>query len=70
LRYLDPGLSREHVVAIDGSLYAHMPLYDAGIRAGLEAVLGPGAGRVTTSLIKDGSGIGAAIAALVAESQG
>jgi hexokinase len=47
-----------------------MPLYDAGIRAGLEAVLGPGAGRVTTSLIKDGSGIGAAIAALVADEQG
>jgi hexokinase len=70
LRYLDPGLEREHVVAIDGSLYAHMPLYDAGIRAGLEAVLGPGAGRVTTRLIKDGSGIGAAIAALVADEQG
>jgi hexokinase len=70
LRYLDPGLEREHVVAIDGSLYAHMPFYDAGIRAGLEACLGPGAGRVTTSLIKDGSGIGAAIAALVADAQG
>jgi len=70
LRYLDPGLEREHVVAIDGSLYAHMPFYDAGIRAGLEACLGPGAGRVTTSLIKDGSGIGAAIAALVANAQG
>jgi hexokinase len=70
LRYLDPGLEREHVVAIDGSLYAHMPLYDAGIRAGLEACLGPGSGRVTTSLIKDGSGIGAAIAALVASAQG
>jgi hexokinase len=70
LRYLDPGLSREHVVAIDGSLYAHMPRYTDGIRAGLEAVLGPGAGRVTTSLIKDGSGIGAAIAAVIADAQG
>jgi hexokinase len=70
LRYLDPGLEREHVVAIDGSLYAHMPGYAAGIRAGLEAVLGPGARRVTTRLIKDGSGIGAAIAALVADAQG
>jgi hexokinase len=57
-------------VAIDGSLYAHMPGYEAGIRAGLEVVLGPGAGRVTTRLIKDGSGIGAAIAALVADAQG
>ena len=70
IRYLDPGLEREHVVAIDGSLYAHMPLYDAGIRAGLEAVLGPGVRGVTTTLIKDGSGIGAAIAALVADVQG
>jgi hexokinase len=70
LRYLDPGLSREHAVAIDGSLYEKMPGYSEGIRAGLETVLGSGAGRVTTSLIKDGSGIGAAIAALVAESQG
>jgi hexokinase len=70
LRYLDPRLEREHVVAIDGSLYAHMPRYADGIRVGLEAVLGPGACRVTTSLIKDGSGIGAAIAALVADAQG
>ena len=45
LRYLDPGLEREHVVAIDGSLYAHMPGYDAGIRAALEAVLGAGAAK-------------------------
>ena len=70
LRYLDPGLEREHVVAIDGSLYAHMPGYAAGIRAGLEAVLGPAARSVTTRLIKDGSGIGAAIAAVVADAQG
>ncbi|MBN2086406.1 MAG: hypothetical protein JW748_14395 [Anaerolineales bacterium] len=69
VRYLDPGLGRGHVVAIDGSLYAHMPGYDAGIRAGLEAVLGPGARSVTTRLIKDGSGIGAAIAAVVADAQ-
>jgi hexokinase len=70
VHYLDPKLVREHVVAIDGSLYAHMPHYDAGIRAALEAVLGAGAGKVTTRLIKDGSGIGAAIAAVVAQSQG
>ncbi len=70
LRYLDPGLERDHVVAIDGSLYAHMPHYDAGIRSALEAILGTGAGKVSTRLIKDGSGIGAAIAAIVAEGQG
>ena len=69
LRYLDPGLEREHVVAIDGSLYAHMPGYDAGIHAALEAVLGPGSSGVATRLIKDGSGIGAAIAAVVADAQ-
>ena len=70
LRYLDPGLEREHAVAVDGSLYAHMPGYNASVRAGLEAVLGPEARGVTTNLIKDGSGIGAAIAALVADAQG
>jgi hexokinase len=70
LRTLDPELSQEHVVAIDGSLYAHMPGYDAGIHSALEAVLGSGAGLVATRLIKDGSGIGAAIAALVVESRG
>jgi hexokinase len=70
VHYLDPKLEREHVVAIDGSLYAHMPHYDAGIRAALEAVLGAGAGKVTTRLIKDGSGIGAAIAAVVADTRG
>jgi len=69
LHYLDPAFEREHVVAIDGSLYAHMPGYDAGIRAGLEAALGAGARGVATRLIKDGSGIGAAIAAVVADAQ-
>jgi hexokinase len=69
LRYLDPRCERKHVAAIDGSLYEKMPGYEAGIRAGLEAVLGAGAGCMNTRLIKDGSGIGAAIAALVAEAQ-
>jgi hexokinase len=69
LHYLDPKLEREHVIAIDGSLYEHLPGYDAGIRAGLEAVLGPRTAAVSTRLIKDGSGIGAAIAAVVAEGQ-
>jgi hexokinase len=70
LRHLDPGMERNHLVAIDGSLYAHMPGYDAGIRAGLIAVLGRGAGHVTMRLVKDGSGIGAAIAALLADARG
>jgi hexokinase len=69
LRYLDPGGEQPHMVAIDGSLYAHMPGYDAGIRAGLKAVLDKAAGNVTTRLVKDGSGIGAAIAAIVADSR-
>lgn len=69
LRYLDPGLRQNHVIAVDGSLYEKMPGYQAGIRAGLEAILGAGARGVETRLVKDGSGIGAAIAALVAEGQ-
>jgi hexokinase len=70
LRYLDPPIQRKHTAAIDGSLYEHLPGYDAGIRRGMEAVLGESARGVDTRLVKDGSGIGAAIAALVADAQG
>jgi hexokinase len=63
---IDPGLERPHVVAIDGSLYELMPGYDGHIRASLDEILGSGAGKVTTVLAKDGSGLGAAIAAAVA----
>jgi len=63
---IDPRMERRHVVAIDGSLYERMPGYDADIRAALKDVLGTGAKNGETALAKDGSGIGAAIAAAIA----
>jgi len=65
IRYVDPGLSRPHTIAVDGSLYEKMPGFSSGIAAAIAEVLGKGA-RVKTVLAKDGSGIGAAIAAAVA----
>jgi hexokinase len=63
---IDPKIAREHVIAIDGSLYERMPGYDAGIKEALHDILGQGSLRVSTVLAKDGSGIGAAIAAAIA----
>jgi hexokinase len=63
---IDPDMERPHAIAIDGSLYERMPGYDAQIRAALSDVLGRGAERIRTILAKDGSGLGAAIAAAIA----
>lgn len=61
LLHTDAGLAREHTVAIDGSLYEKLPGYAGWLQEALDE-LAP-KGRVTTMLSKDGSGIGAAIAA-------
>ncbi len=66
LMRIDPDMERPHAIAIDGSLYERMPGYDAQIRAALSDVLGRGAERIRTILAKDGSGLGAAIAAAIA----
>lgn len=63
--YVDPDLARPHTIAIDGSLYEKMPGFHDGIAQALSEVLGKGV-KVKTILAKDGSGIGAAIAAAVA----
>lgn len=60
---IDPELTRQHTIAVDGSLYEKMPGYAAGLAQAMEDVLGPGAGKIALRLSKDGSGIGAAIAA-------
>jgi len=62
---IDPALSGPHVVAIDGSLYEKMPGYAGWIQEALDELQGV-KGRVSTVLAKDGSGIGAAIAAATA----
>jgi hexokinase len=66
LDFIDPGLARKHSIAIDGSLYEKMPGYGAGIAQALSELYGDKARNVRTVLAKDGSGIGAAIAAAVA----
>ncbi|EGO62626.1 hexokinase [Acetonema longum] len=63
LRHLDPDLTQQHMIAIDGSLYEKMPGYAGLIRQTLEEQLEDRAGQTGIRLVKDGSGLGAAIAA-------
>jgi len=62
----DPALSFRHTIAVDGSLYEKMPGYAARLSATLTEALGPKADLLTVKLSKDGSGVGAAIAAAIA----
>ncbi|PTY08712.1 hexokinase [Opitutaceae bacterium EW11] len=67
VRHTDPKLQAVHGVAIDGSLYEKMPGYAAELQRTLEGMLPKAEHPVATRLAKDGSGIGAAIAARVAK---
>lgn len=67
IKHIDPDLKNRHNIAIDGSLYEKMPGYGEEIQATLTKALGEKGTMVTTSLVKDGSGIGAAIATAIAE---
>lgn len=64
LRRLDPAMTGRHMIAVDGSLYEKMPDYRETLEKVLVRHLPQAAAR--TCLIKDGSGIGAAVAAAVA----
>lgn len=64
---IDPEFTQPHTIAIDGSLYEKLPGYAAAIRATLTAALGSKASLVNVILTKDGSGVGAAIAAAIGE---
>lgn len=66
LGHSDPELTGQHTVAIDGSLYEKMPGYATALSAALAENLGDATGRVSLRLVKDGSGVGAAIAAAIA----
>ena len=63
---MDPGLSKKHTIAIDGSVYEKYPDFSRKVRAALEELFGKKARRIKTVLAKDGSGKGAAIIAAVA----
>ncbi|HWR08979.1 hexokinase [Sporomusa sp.] len=60
---IDPGLTRRHTIAVDGSLYEKMPGYADNLYTALAEIFGDKAKQITIKLSKDGSGIGAAIAA-------
>jgi hexokinase len=66
LQHLDPLLETPHTIAVDGSLYDKMPGFASSLRAALDEVLKDRAGQVTIKFIKDGSGMGAAVAAAMA----
>lgn len=67
IKHIDSDLQKHHNIAIDGSLYEKMPGYREEIQATIDKVFYGKTAVVTTSLIKDGSGIGAAIATAIAE---
>ncbi|SDF75222.1 hypothetical protein [Sporomusa acidovorans] len=62
---IDPELSRRHSIAVDGSLYEKMPGYAGFLTQGMIDFFGTKAEQITIKLSKDGSGIGAAIAAAI-----
>ena len=53
-------------IAVDGSVYQHMPYVQENVRRALYEILGEDAAAIEPVLIKDGSSVGAAIAAAVA----
>lgn len=66
IQHMDPNLTEHHNIAIDGSLYEKTPGYAETINLTLAQELDNKGMNVTTSLTKDGSGIGAAIATAIA----
>ncbi len=64
--HVDPALKSPHFIAIGGSLFEKMPGYSAWLQQALDELNPTAIGRVSTMLAKDGSGIGAAIAAATA----
>ena len=66
IAHSDPKLARKHTIAIDGSLYEKMPEYPENILQAVLEVMPKADGKVQTILSKDGSGVGAAMAAAAA----
>lgn len=66
VKRIDPRLLKEHSIAVDGSVYQKHPHFAANIKSTLKEIFGPKAARINLALTKDGSGLGAAIAAATA----
>ncbi|MTI82666.1 MAG: hexokinase [Firmicutes bacterium] len=67
LQHIDPRLERKHSIAIDGSLYEFTPGYAAKLKVTLNNLLKEKSELVTLKLTKDGSGVGAAVAAALGD---
>ncbi|RKP05014.1 hexokinase, partial [Thamnocephalis sphaerospora] len=61
-------LGSQLAVGIDGSLFEHYPRFADRLMKGLEEIFGEDVvrGKVSLALAKDGSGVGAALAAMLA----
>lgn len=67
--WADPELEDDHVMTVDGSLFEHAPGYPEAMRRMFRNVLGSRAERIECRLVKDGSGIGAALASSAVEAR-
>lgn len=63
---MDPELTKEHHIAVDGTLYEKFPGYNQKINCALEELFSERACHIKSFLVKDGSGKGAAVIAAVA----
>ena len=70
LAYVDPELEAEHVITIDGSLFEQAPRYPKMMRTGLRRIFDGKADQIGLKLVKDGSGIGAAVSSAAVEASG
>lgn len=66
LRHIDTTLSRQHTIAVDGSLYEKMPGYRSYLFQALQETLEIKSPQITVKLVQNGSQIGGAIAAAMA----
>lgn len=63
LTHVDPNLDAMHCIAIDGSLYEKMPGYANELCQALSEIYGDKSKNIILELVKDGSGMGAAVGA-------
>jgi hexokinase len=66
LQHIDVQIKARHMIAVDGTLYEKMHGYAQELKAALQELLGENSHKIGLILVKDGSGIGAAIAAAMA----
>ncbi len=68
LKKIDPVFSRSHTVAIDGSVFEKHPNFAKEMRSGIKDVLGVRSEKVKIVLSKNGSALGAGVAAAISQS--